>query len=288
MAIFVGVFNLAPDRPRSDLRVDAPRLCLKRLAPPLAAVAAASTAWASPPPPGHEPDAVRARPAAFCAGMVAVAVALVSPLDGRPPLALGPHGAARPPHLGGRAAARPRPAPAVVVRSRVAPPLPAIRRPACGRSSSPPPASRSSTLLAWHVPALYDAALDHDAVHGARAPHASSPRRSPCGPRSTPSTASRPASPSWPLFLVSFPPLLLGGAMTFATPVGTRPTPRIRRRHCTDQQLAGVVMWAYGGLAAVVGRRLPLRPLAARPRAVPAPAGPRRSPHSAVDAGPSC
>jgi putative membrane protein len=109
-----------------------------------------------------------------------------------------------------------------------------------------------ATLLVWHIPALYDAALAHDAIHGAE--HV---------------TLLVTAAALWialvglsgeqgglavvVLFVVSFPPLLLGAAMTFATTAWYPAYATPGRHAVTDQQLAGVVMWAYGGLAAVAG-----------------------------------
>ncbi len=95
-----------------------------------------------------------------------------------------------------------------------------------------PPALQVGTLLVWHLPALYDTAVDDDAIHGAE--HL---------------TLLLTAVALWAaldairgdqgglavvaLFLVSFPPLFLGVAMTFATTAwyppyaaaGPRPSP---------------------------------------------------------------
>jgi len=108
------------------------------------------------------------------------------------------------------------------------------------------------TLLVWHVPALFDAALRHDVVHGlehlmllgtATWAWASLLRFN----------AEHGGAAVLALFIASLPPMVLGVGMTFARTVwypvylgrGVNPI--------ADQQLAGVVMWGYGGLAAVGG-----------------------------------
>ncbi len=50
------------------------------------------------------------------------------------------------------------------------------------------------------------------------------------------------------LFVVTLPAMAYGVALTLARDTWYAPYPRL-----ADQQLAGVVMWAYGGLLAVLG-----------------------------------
>jgi putative membrane protein len=185
---------------------------------------------------------------AFLAGLGVLAVALVSPIEGAAHRRLWVHMVQH------------------VLLISVAAPLLAIGRPvAVGRDLwHPAPARRPArgwalivaaagvqivTLLVWHVPVLYDAAAAHDPLHALE--HA---------------TLLGTALVLWTVlarlqgeraglallvvFVVSFPPLLLGAAMTFST---TTWYPRYAGGGVTDQQLAGVVMWAYGGLAAVAG-----------------------------------
>ena len=234
-------------------------------------------------------------PGAFFTGLAVVAAALVSPLDGLAHRSLWVHmvqhvlliSVAAPLLALGHPLAVARDAWSSLVRRR-----PGSRpKPARGRSGVwttvvVAASAQVVILLVWHAPALYDAALAHDVVHGAE--HI---------------TLLITALALWmaldavggeqgglavvALFLVSFPPLLLGGAMTFAGTVWYAPYGSDHRA-LVDQQLAGVVMWAYGGLAALVGgvylfvrwmRELEeLHP--GRPR-VSGPSGP-------VDARPSC
>ncbi len=107
-------------------------------------------------------------------------------------------------------------------------------------------------LLVWHVPFLYDAALAHDPVHGFE--HI---------------TLLASAFALWfglaqiggeaggatvlALFLATLPVMALGVAMTFARTVWYPIYASRTAQPLLDQQLAGVVMWAYGGLAAVIG-----------------------------------
>lgn len=105
-------------------------------------------------------------------------------------------------------------------------------------------------MLAWHVPTFFDAAVRHPQLHEAE--HA---------------TMLLTAFVFWDtvirldaahrggavvaLFVVTLPAMAYGVALTLAR------TPWYETYRAGDalshQQLAGVVMWAYGGLAAVVG-----------------------------------
>jgi putative membrane protein len=188
----------------------------------------------------------------FFAGVVVVSAALVSPLDGLAHRSLWLHmiqhvllvSVAAPLLALGR--------PLVVVREAWPRAVPAIRGPGVWTLVVVTAGVQVVTLLVWHVPALYDAALGHDVIHGTE--HL---------------TLLLTAVALWSaldavrgeqggltllaLFIVSFPPLLLGAAMTFATTVWYPPYAAAGPHPLIDQQLAGVVMWAYGGLAAVIG-----------------------------------
>lgn len=106
--------------------------------------------------------------------------------------------------------------------------------------------AQSVVMLAWHTPALYGAAVRHQALHVLQ--HASyvatatvfwwavgvgSPRRH---------GAAVPV-----LFAAALPGSLLGAGLTLAGAPWYREYPSL-----SDQQLAGVVMWGFGGLAYVL------------------------------------
>jgi cytochrome c oxidase assembly factor CtaG len=190
---------------------------------------------------------------AFLAGLAVVAVALVSPLDGAahrslwvhmvqhvllislaaPLLAIG-----RPLTLGARWLGLPMPF--------------ADRQGAAWALLAAATGVQVVTLVVWHIPALYDAALSHDPLHGAE--HV---------------TLLLTATALWvalvefdgdqggaavaALFIASFPPMVLGFSMTFARSVWYPSNSTSGHDALGDQQLAGVIMWAYGGLAAVAG-----------------------------------
>jgi len=188
---------------------------------------------------------------AFLAGVAVVAVALVSPLDGAAHRSLWAHmvqhmlliSLAAPLLALGR--------PMTVVREGWPWRLPSIPRFGVWTVLLAVSAVQVAVLVLWHVPALYDAALQHDTVHGAE--HL---------------TLLLTAAALWMalerldgeqaglallvVFVVSFPPVLLGAAMTFATTPWYAAYASREREALADQQLAGVVMWAYGALAAVV------------------------------------
>jgi putative membrane protein len=106
-------------------------------------------------------------------------------------------------------------------------------------------------LLAWHLPVLFQAALDHDPVHGLE--HV---------------TMLVSALAAWaaltglgrevPPFavLVLFFATLAMTALGFAMMIARTPWYAAYARRpgaLGDQQLAGVLMWGYGGGAAVIG-----------------------------------
>ncbi len=109
-------------------------------------------------------------------------------------------------------------------------------------------------VAAWHLPGAYDAALHNDAIHAAE--HASffftalvlwwaalgAGRR------------SRRGGGVLVLFVATLPANALGLLMTIAA---TTWYPSYSHGAATaalqDQQLAGVVMWGFGGMATLVG-----------------------------------
>ncbi len=214
---------------------------------------------------------------AFCAGMVVVAVALVSPLDGLVDRLLWAHmvqhvlliSVAAPLLAIGR--------PFAVALAAWPRPLPTLPKPGVWVLVMATATAQVVTLLVWHVPAAYDAALEHEIVHGLE--HVSLLATAVCLWAALVAVGGEQAGLAVvALFLVSFPPLLLGGAMTFATTVWYSPYAEAGAHALTDQQLAGVVMWAYGGLAAGAGGVYLfvrwLRDLERASPGRPAPAGP--------------
>jgi putative membrane protein len=189
---------------------------------------------------------------AFLAGIVVVAIALVSPIDGLAHRHLWVHmvqhvlliSVAAPLLAVGRPLAVVEP---VWPRSlRLAP------RPAIWTVVTVGAVVQVATLAVWHVPALYDSALAHDPVHAAE--HLSLLVTAAALWMSLIALRDEQGGLAvLVLFLVSFPPLLLGAAMTFATTTWYPLYATRGHDALADQQLAGVVMWAYGGVAAVVG-----------------------------------
>ena len=187
------------------------------------------------------PDVGLTRAVAFLTGIVVVALALVSPIDGVAHRRLWMHMVQH------------------VLLISVAAPLLAAGRPfskkvdratRAWRWVSLAAVAQLLALLAWHVPALYDAALGHDPVHAAE--HVTLLVTAVLLWMALDGLRDEQAGLALlVVFVVSFPPLLLGAAMTFARTVWY--PAYARRGGLGDQQLAGVVMWAYGGLAAVAG-----------------------------------
>jgi putative membrane protein len=107
------------------------------------------------------------------------------------------------------------------------------------------------TLCTWHLPALYDAALRHDQVHALE--HASLLATAVALWAALDRLGGEAAGAGvGVLFVVTLPAMGLGVAMTLAhTP--WYPAYADTGAPLADQQLAGVVMWAYAGLAAVIG-----------------------------------
>lgn len=130
---------------------------------------------------------------------------------------------------------------------------------------------QTAAMVAWHLPALYDAAGRSQALHALE--HLSFLATSTAFWWSV-GLGSRPrhggAVPI--VFLAATPGTALGAALTLSAGTWYRAYPNL-----PDQQLAGVVMWAFGGLvyivaaAALFGRWLaheeratPGRPVGAR------------------------
>jgi putative membrane protein len=155
----------------------------------------------------------------FLAGIAAVAAALVSPLHQLAERSLAGHMVQ---HL--------------ILISVAAPLLAAA-------------AVQVATLLVWHLPPLFDLAvrrpLAHEAEHAALLATAFAlwfvALRLRPGVRGGAVLA---------LFVASLPPMAYGVALTLAR---TPWYPAYRAEGIGSQQLAGVVMWAYGGLAALAG-----------------------------------
>jgi putative membrane protein len=223
---------------------------MRELGAPLALVAAGGLYGWFVPRRWREHGSGWAEPAAFLSGLAVVAVALLSPLDGASHRSLWVHmvqhllliSVAAPLLAAGR--------PLAVVPATWSRP---VRRRLGGWTVVAVAAAvQVAVLLAWHVPALYDAALGDDAVHGIE--HLSLLLSAVALWMALDAVGGEQGGLAVVvLFVVSFPPLVLGFAMTFATTVWYRPYRAAGPSALTDQQVAGAVMWGYGGLAAVVG-----------------------------------
>jgi cytochrome c oxidase assembly factor CtaG len=107
-------------------------------------------------------------------------------------------------------------------------------------------------LVGWHVPALYDAALEHERVHGFE--HLTLLLSATCLWWALGRLSGEAAGLSvLALFVVTLPAMALGVAMTLARTPWYPGYAAHNPDALADQQLAGVVMWAYAGLAAFVG-----------------------------------
>ena len=112
---------------------------------------------------------------------------------------------------------------------------------------------QTAMLFAWHVPALYDAATRHPFLHGLE--HFSFLLTAVAFWWVVAGTGwpSRRGAAVFAVFAGWFPPMGLGALMTMAH----TPWYRVYVVHTSagalgDQQMAGVVMWAVGGLASVI------------------------------------
>ncbi len=106
--------------------------------------------------------------------------------------------------------------------------------------------AQSAVMLAWHAPALYEAALRHEVLHVLQ--HASYLVTATVFWWAVGVGATGRHGAAVPvLFVAALPGTVLGAGLTLAgTPwYGAYPS-------LSDQQLAGVVMWGFAGMAYVV------------------------------------
>jgi putative membrane protein len=208
----------------------------------------------------------RSQVASFAAGLAAIGVALVSPLDGMAEHSLTAHmiqhvmliAIAAPlvvvgaPVLAAGHAFGATPSHVPSLRHLEYRPRPATRRWALWIGLAL--ATHVAAVALWHLPGAYDAALHNNAVHAAE--HAcffltaaalwwaalGAGRR------------SRRGAGLLVLFVATLPANALGLLMTIAA---TPWYPAYRHGSLAaslqDQQVAGVVMWGFGGVAALVG-----------------------------------
>ncbi len=104
-------------------------------------------------------------------------------------------------------------------------------------------------LLAWHIPLFFDAAVGNTLLHELE--HAMLTFTAvlvwDCLMRIEPAQLGGGVVA---LFVATLATMVYGVALTVARSAWYAP---YRRNPLSDQQVAGVIMWAYGGLAAVVG-----------------------------------
>jgi putative membrane protein len=180
---------------------------------------------------------------AFLAGLAVAAVALIGPLDARAHHHFSAHMTQ---HL---------------LLISVAAPLLALGRPLdVARSlmklgpSRPPSMTgvvsialfQATVLLAWHVPDAYQAGVDNEAVHALE--HLTMVATAfALWSSLAASRGTLRGGALLVLFIVGLPPMAYGVGLTLA-PASFYPAYSL-----ADQQLAGVLMWAWGGAAATVG-----------------------------------
>lgn len=133
--------------------------------------------------------------------------------------------------------------------------------------------AQSLVMLAWHAPVLYGSAVHHDAVHVLQ--HASYLTAATAFSWAIGvGSAHRHGAAVPVLFAAALPGTALGAALTLAGTPWYAEYPSM-----SDQQLAGVVMWGFAGLAYVLAaaclfglwlagleRETPARPLGAAVR----------------------
>jgi putative membrane protein len=106
--------------------------------------------------------------------------------------------------------------------------------------------AQSVAMLAWHTPALYGAAVRHEALHVLQ--HASYLTTATVFWWAVGLGSARRHGAAVPvLFVAALPGTLLGAGLTLASAPWYREYPSL-----ADQQLAGVVMWGFAGLAYVL------------------------------------
>lgn len=177
----------------------------------------------------------RARVAVFAGGVAALAVAALPPLASRADTSLTAHMVQH------------------VLLLVVAAPLLALGVPWRPRSRTPWLAWASAALLAetvamvgWHLPVLYGAALDHEPLHALE--HGSYLATAFAFSSAVGVGSARHRGGAVAIvFLAAAPGSALGAALTLATRPWYPAYPSM-----ADQQLAGVVMWAFAGLAYVL------------------------------------
>ncbi len=237
---------------------------------PLALVAAIAVAYASGVSRAWQRAGrgrlVRPRQVAFfSAGLVVTLVALVGPLDVRAGTSLTAHMVQ---HVLLLSVAAPllaigEPAVALInalddrTRARVAPWWRRVLRSQHGRGWAVwlgvTLAIQTAILFSWHMPALYDAAVRNAFLHGIEHLCFLSSAVAFWWVAAGSGWPSRRAAAVFAVFAGWFPPMGLGALMTMAR----TPWYRVYVVHTAagalgDQQMAGVVMWAVGGLASVV------------------------------------
>jgi putative membrane protein len=106
--------------------------------------------------------------------------------------------------------------------------------------------AESVVMAAWHAPVLYRAALRHEALHGLE--HASYLLTAVAFSWAVGvGSARRHGSAVAVVFVAALPGTALGAALTLASRPWYPEYPSM-----ADQQLAGVVMWGFAGLAYVL------------------------------------
>jgi putative membrane protein len=104
----------------------------------------------------------------------------------------------------------------------------------------------SVVMLAWHAPVLYEAAVRHEAVHALE--HLSFLATATAFWWALGVGSPRPRGAAVPVvFVAALPGTALGAALTLASRPWYSNYPSM-----ADQQLAGVVMWGFAGLAYVL------------------------------------
>ncbi|HTJ74526.1 MAG TPA: cytochrome c oxidase assembly protein [Acidimicrobiales bacterium] len=104
----------------------------------------------------------------------------------------------------------------------------------------------SAVMLAWHAPVLYEAALHHEVVHAFE--HVSFLATATAFWWAVGLGAARPRGGAVAaVFVAALPGTALGAALTLAAKPWYPDYPSL-----ADQQLAGVVMWGFAGLAYVL------------------------------------
>lgn len=196
----------------------------------------------------RRPDPRRYHPMSFLAGVLTVAVALVSPLHGISERSLTGHmvqhvllvSLAAPFLAGGR----PLDLLGEVLGRRP-------RRPTSWPVLAAVAVVQVGVLLVWHTPPLFDAAVRNPLLHEVE--HATLLLTAfALWDVLFRLTASQRGGAVVGLFVATLPPMAYGVALTLAATPWYGPY-AAQSNALADQQLAGVVMWAYGGLAAVIG-----------------------------------